>query len=79
MDSNIASEGDTGVKLTLIYVIGPGDTEITFKNDMTSKSVSPGTLVELKSRKVEYGIRGESSTFVVMVRVSGPKDKERLI
>ncbi len=79
MDSNITTEGDTGVKLTLIYVIGPGDIEITFKNDMNSKSVSPGTLVALKSRKVEYGIRGESSTFVVMVRVSGPKDGERLI
>lgn len=74
----MTAEGDTGVKMTLIYVIGPGEMVLTVKNE-SSKTVSPGTLVALKSRKVEYGIRAVSSTFVVMVRVSGPKDGERQI
>jgi hypothetical protein len=28
MDSSNTKEGDTGVKLTLIYVIGPGDVTV---------------------------------------------------
>ena len=57
MDSNLTAEGDTGVKLTLIYNIGPGELIVTSKNDAKTK-MAAGSLVALKSRKVEYGMKG---------------------
>lgn len=75
MDSSMTKEGDTGVKLTLIYVIGPGDVTMTTTGE--AYTFKAGTLVAIKSRKVYYGIKGTSATFVVMVKISGPKDDER--
>lgn len=57
MDSNLTAEGDTGVKLTLIYNIGPGELIVTSKNDAKT-TMAAGSLVALKSRKVEYGMKG---------------------
>ena len=57
MDSNLTAEGDTGVKLTLIYNIGPGELIVTSKNDEKT-TMAAGSLVALKSRKVEYGMKG---------------------
>jgi hypothetical protein len=64
MDSNLTAEGDTGVKLTVIFNIGPGEFTVTYKNEKLT--VAPGSVVALKSRKVEYGMRGsQGSTFIV--------------
>ena len=57
MDSNLTPEGDTGVKLTLLFNIGPGELTVSYKNDQ-KLTVAPGSLVCLKSRKVEYGVKG---------------------
>ena len=56
MDSNMTNESDTGVKLTLIYNIGPGELIVSSKNN--DKMIAPGSLLALKSRKVEYGMKG---------------------
>jgi hypothetical protein len=52
----MTAEGDTGVKLTLIYNIGPGELIVTYKNN--AKMIAPGSIVAMKSRKVEYGMKG---------------------
>lgn len=52
----MTAEGDTGVKLTLIFNIGPGELIVTSKNN--DKMIAPGSLLALKSRKVEYGMKG---------------------
>jgi hypothetical protein len=52
----MTNESDTGVKLTLIYNIGPGELIVSCKNN--DKMIAPGSIVAMKSRKVEYGMKG---------------------
>jgi len=67
------------VKVTLIFVIGPGKLKISIE-DQKDLVVCQGTLVGLKSRTVKYGLKGvEGPVFACIAKVSGPKDSERNI
>ena len=81
IDSSFDSSLDTGVKVTMLWVLNKGDEVdskygevVVYRGDKEEVvTLKSNRLVIIKSRAVEWEIRNcQAKTFIIVAKISGP-------